>query len=123
MQDHAAASQRQGHASPQRSEIALSGFSGARVLLIRENGGQPFVRKIAATPSGNARLGLQAAKQKLTAGLLAGVATTPRILEEGEIDSCYYFDMEYVRGLDGISFLRVANFDEATALCPPSARA
>jgi aminoglycoside phosphotransferase len=95
---------------PERSEIELSGFSGARVLLIREGTSRAFIRKITATPAGNARLQAQAIKQKLTAGLLDGCAATPRILGEGYEGELYYFDMDYIHGLDGISFLRTASF-------------
>src|SRR3569623_1261407 len=95
---------------PERSEIELSGFSGARVLLIREGSSPAFIRKISATPAGNARLQAQAIKQKLIAGLLDGCATTPHILDEGYEGDLYYFDMEYIHGLDGISFLRTASF-------------
>ena len=95
---------------PERSEIELSGFSGAKVLLIREGKAPAFIRKISAAPAGNARLQAQAVKQKLTAGLLQGSATTPRILGEGEDGGRYYFDMDYVHGLDGVAFLRTASF-------------
>lgn len=98
------------HSANDRSEIELSGFSGARVLLIRESVGQPFVRKIAASPSGNARLQSQAVRQKLVGGLLEGSTRTPKVLDEGFQGDLYYFDMEYVHGLDGISFLRKASF-------------
>jgi hypothetical protein len=95
-----------------RSEIALSGFSGARILLIRDGNSPAFVRKISADTAGNHRLHLQAIKQTLTRGLLEGVAATPNVIGEGELDGVYYFDMEYVQGLDGISFLRTASFRE-----------
>lgn len=92
------------------SEILLSGFSGAKVLLIRDAQAFTFIRKISASPAGNARLHEQAVKQRLTAALLNGHAQTPRILDEGHDENgLYYFDMEYIRGLDGISFLRTAS--------------
>lgn len=95
------------------SEIELSGFSGARVLLIRTEDEFTFIRKISAGPTSNVRLQEQAIKQRLTAGLLAGYAATPGILHEGVDDQGhYFFDMEYVRGLDGVSFLRNASLPE-----------
>jgi thiamine kinase-like enzyme len=103
------------HQSPERgrsdgSQIQLSGFSGAKVWLIREGDDLPFIRKISATPGGNMRLHEQAVKQRLMSGLLNGCATTPPILAEGNDENgLYYFDMQYVRGLDGISFLRSAS--------------
>lgn len=95
----------------ERSEIELSGFSGARVLLIREGDEPAFIRKISAVPAGNVRLQAQAVKQKLIAGLLDGCVTTPRILGDAHDEAgLYYFDMEYVRGQDGVTFLRTAGF-------------
>ena len=35
------------------------------------------------------------------------VVSTPRILDEGEIDGRYFYDMEFVRGPDGTSYLMV----------------
>jgi aminoglycoside phosphotransferase len=102
-------------AADDRSEIELKGFSGARIVLIREDEAPPFVRKISGSVSGNARLKTQAIKQKLTGSLLDAIAATPRILDEGDLDGLYYFDMDYVKGLDGISFLRTAEFDDVRA--------
>ncbi len=93
-----------------RTEIELSGFSGAKVLLIREGNAPAFIRKISGSPGGNARLQAQAIKQRLTASQLIGCATTPKILEEGHLDGLYYFDMQYIKGLDGITYLRTASF-------------
>jgi len=93
-----------------RSELELSGFSGAKVLLIREGGSPAFIRKISGSPASNARLHAQAVKQKLTAGLLGDYATTPRVFGEGYEGGLYYFDMDYIHGQDGVTFLRTANF-------------
>lgn len=98
-----------------RTEIELSGFSGARVLLIREGETPAFIRKISGSASGNARLQAQAIKQRLTASQLIGCATTPKILDEGHLDGLYYFDMEYIKGLDGITYLRTASFSAIAA--------
>ncbi len=92
-------------------ELELVGYSGARVLLLREPGGWPFVRKIAGSAGQNERLKSQASKQQRVGRLLAGLASTPEILGEGEIEGRYFFDMSYVRGLDGISWLRTAGFE------------
>ncbi len=38
--------------------------------------------------------------------------STPKILDEGEIDGRYYYDMEFVRGPDGTSHLLRASYEE-----------
>lgn len=100
-----------------RAEIELSGFSGAKILLIQEEAGLAFVRKISASVSGNVRLQAQAVKQRLMAGLLDGCARTPKVLSEGyQTDGTYFFDMEFVRGQDGIAFLRGADLPDVVAV-------
>lgn len=95
------------------AEIELTGFSGARILLIRSEGQEAFVRKISAAPAGNVRLQAQAIKQRLISGLLDGCARTPRVLDEGILETgLYFFDMEFVRGRDGIAFLRSADLPD-----------
>ncbi len=42
------------------------------------------------------------------------VVSTPRILDEGEIDGRYFYDMEFVRGPDGTSYLMRASYEEVT---------
>ncbi len=88
----------------------LSGLSGAAVYMMTRDHRQWFIRKAAATPAGNPRLRRQAEKQarRQQAGL--GEIRVPRILEEGEIDGRYYFDMEAIRGVDGTTYLRSVDY-------------
>lgn len=75
----------------------LSGHSGCQVLLCENEKGAHFVRKISASREYNVRLVAQQIKQQcyLQRGILA-----PRILDSGFTDDgCYYFDMEYVKGI------------------------
>lgn len=88
----------------------LSGLSGAAVYMITRDNRHWFVRKGAATSAGNARLRLQAEKQKHWHRADRGPLRVPRILEEGEVDGRYYFDMEAVRGLDGMTYLRTVDY-------------
>lgn len=89
----------------------LSGLSGARVYLMTQDDRHWFVRKAAAQPDGNPRLQRQAAKQKDWLKSGDDLIHTPRILHEGEVDGRYYFDMEAVRGIDGVTYLRSADYD------------
>jgi hypothetical protein len=80
--------------------------------LITKDSRQWFVRKAAKTPAASQRLRGQARKQAAFAREMDGVICTPRILDEGEIDGRYYFDMEFVRGPDGTSYLLRASYEE-----------
>lgn len=88
---------------------ALSGISGAEIFLLTEDGDHWFVRKAASDAGGNARLRRQAAKQAAFARVPDAVVHVPEILDEGEIDDRYYFDMQFVQGIDGAGYLRRAS--------------
>ncbi len=98
-----------------RTVRPLRGMSGAEVLLWTKDDRHWFVRKVAREPAGNARLQRQMTKQHAFASLLGEIARTPSILNTGEIDGRFYFDMEFVRGSDGVSHLRRASYAEVTA--------
>jgi len=91
---------------------ALSGLSGARVVLMTRDGQRWFVRKAAGDAAGSARLRRQLAKQLAFGHALDGAVRVPRVLDQGELDGRFYFDMEFVRGMDGISYLRRASYAE-----------
>ena len=95
---------------------ALSGLSGARVVLMTRDGRRWFVRKAARDPAGSARLRRQLDKQLAFGQALDGAVKVPPVLGHGEIDGRFYFDMEFVRGLDGISYLRRAGYGEVVAV-------
>jgi len=90
----------------------LSGFSGARVLLVTRDGRHWFVRKAARDAQQSSRLSLQLKKQKAFEKVAKCSLRTPAILDEGEIDGCYFVDMEFIRGIDGVNFLRQASYAE-----------
>jgi len=90
----------------------LSGISGAEIFLLTQDGRHWFVRKAAGHADGNARLRSQAVRQTVFAQKLDEVVRVPRILDEGEIEGRFYFDMAFVRGVDGASYLRSASFAE-----------
>jgi hypothetical protein len=88
----------------------LPGISRAKVYILTRDRKHWFVRKAARLPTDSARLRTQAEKQARFAGVAAGLLRTPAILADGEIEGRYYFDMEFVRGLDGATYLRRAPF-------------
>jgi aminoglycoside phosphotransferase len=90
----------------------LSGLSGAQVFLITKDSRHWFVRKVAQTPANSARLQGQAHKQAAFSRAMNDIVLTPRILDEGEVDGRFYYDMEFVRGPDGTSYLTRASYDE-----------
>jgi aminoglycoside phosphotransferase (APT) family kinase protein len=94
----------------------LSGLSGARVVLMTRDGTHWIVRKAARDAVDSARLRRQLAKQLAFESAQGGVIRAPSVLAEGEIDGRFYFDMEFVRGADGVSYLRRATYGEVTAL-------
>jgi aminoglycoside phosphotransferase (APT) family kinase protein len=92
----------------------LSGLSGAMVFLITKDGRHWFVRKVAQSPESSPRLRGQARKQQAFFGQMHEFVSTPRIVEEGDVGGRFYFDMEFVRGPDGTSYLTRAPYDEVT---------
>jgi aminoglycoside phosphotransferase (APT) family kinase protein len=90
----------------------LSGLSGAQVFLITKDSRHWFVRKAAQTPANSARLRGQARKQAAFARAAEGIISTPQILDEGEVDGRFYYDMEFVRGPDATSFLTRASYED-----------
>jgi aminoglycoside phosphotransferase (APT) family kinase protein len=94
----------------------LAGLSGAQVFLMTKDSRHWFVRKVAKLPEASARLRGQARKQMAFSNETGDLIYTPRILDEGETDGRYYFDMEFVRGPDGTSYLTRATYEEVAAL-------
>jgi aminoglycoside phosphotransferase (APT) family kinase protein len=75
-----------------------------------------FVRKAARDPAGSARLRRQLDKQLAFGQALDGAVRVPELLDQGELDGRFYFDMEFVRGMDGISYLRRASYAEVVGV-------
>jgi aminoglycoside phosphotransferase len=92
-----------------RHHRTLAGLSETNVYLMTEDDSTWFVRKAALEPAGSARLRLQMEKQVAFADRYAGTVATPAVLNDGVIDDRYFFDMEFVQGTDGASFLRQAS--------------
>jgi hypothetical protein len=90
--------------------IPLSGFSGATVALVRDRP-QPFVRKVSNRIENNAALREQATRQRALAAIVRGCADLPEVLDEGECEGAYYFDMQFIPSRDAINFLSHGSFD------------
>lgn len=75
----------------------LGGQSGCKILLIENDEGNTFVRKISKDVDYNSRLKIQCKKQ---ASFQCGLIKTPRVLDKGMTENgLFYFDMEYVQGI------------------------
>lgn len=92
--------------------VPLAGFSGASIAILRRSGGASFVRKAAKALETNAALRAQADRQSWLRAQLEGAVNVPAVLDQGEADNLYYFDMEFVPSRDANSFLISANFIE-----------
>lgn len=73
----------------------LGGHSGCKILLCEENG-KYFVRKISGSVEYNHRLEKQCLKQK---EFKTTTVKVPKILNSGYESNLFYFDMEYVQGI------------------------
>lgn len=94
--------------------IPLSGFSGATVVLVPAHG-YKFVRKAANLPEANDGLRDQALRQRILADLLEDCAAVPRVLDMGESDGLFHFDMEFTPSRDAVNFLANGSFDTVAA--------
>jgi aminoglycoside phosphotransferase len=92
----------------------LTGLSGANVFLVTRDERHWFIRKLATDQAASDRLRRQAMKQARFALELPDVLRTPRVLDEGEHDGMYYFDLEFVSGSDGATYLRRATYAEVS---------
>jgi serine/threonine protein kinase len=90
-----------------KSYKTLSGLSGAEIILATKDGKFWFVRKIAKTVEDGNRLKIQANKQLSFSNPLF---KCPQILEIGEIEDKFYFDMEYIKGPDAAKYLSNASY-------------
>ena len=99
-------------ATPDALVRPLAGWSGAQVHLMSRDDRHWFVRKTARDPDGSPRLRRQMEKQAAFASDLDQLIRTPEILDAGEIDGRFYFDMQFVQGTDGVTFLRRAGYGE-----------
>lgn len=99
----------------------LKGFSGCKLKLLSGDGCY-FVRKISKSADYNARLERQMNKQSyFVKNLATDNIASPKILRSGYIGDCFYFDMEYVNGINLAMHIAVSDINElinvSQALC------
>lgn len=90
----------------------LRGHSGCGLNLYRCND-VIFLRKDSGCPSYNRRLKKQFIKQNLFT--LSGIKT-PRILNHGEKDGLFYFDMEFLNGITLAEYMQEIKIKEINSL-------
>lgn len=87
----------------------LPGHSAASVYLVTLDDHSWFVRKAANKAGDSGRLYEQCRRQQAFLCHDAPVGT-PRVTGEGWVDGRYWFDMEFVVGRDGASYLRTGSY-------------
>ena len=92
--------------------LPLSGFSGAAIAIAKAHRGTQFVRKAAGSAELNDVLRQQAARLAWLGAQLDGAARVPEILDEGDAEGLYYFDMTFVRSRDANAYLSTVPFED-----------
>lgn len=91
----------------------LGGHSGCQILLMEENG-TTFVRKISSNTTYNKRLEEQCYKQQIYKNPKIRV---PHVLATGFTDdNLFYFDMEYVRGISLSEYIQTIDVSKIDSL-------
>src|SRR4051812_40101961 len=85
--------------------LPLSGWSGARVAVLRTPAGSRFVRKASTDAASSSALRRQAQRQSWLKSVVAGSANVPDLIAEGEAEGFYYFDMPFIPSRDAASLL------------------
>lgn len=93
----------------------LSGMSGSAVWLVSDDGERWRVRKIAETVECSARLKFQLAKQVELDGRDSAPVRVPKVLDSGYHGDRFWFEMDFVHGIDGPTYLRRAGVDQVRA--------
>lgn len=92
----------------------LGGHSGCQILLIEDDGGKTFVRKISKDEDYNERLKVQSEKQAAINGELF---KTPAVLNQGYTEEgLYFFDMEYVQGITLAEYIKTVEIGKVKGL-------
>jgi aminoglycoside phosphotransferase len=90
----------------------LRGLSIAQVFLATKDQRHWFVRKIGATSAAADRLRVQVAKHQRLRATAGDIVRLPEIYEEGTRGDCYFYDMQYIAGLDAVTFLTGASYEK-----------
>lgn len=92
----------------------LGGHSGCRILLMEDEEGATFVRKISKDKEYNQRLQRQCEKQAAFDG---GEIKTPTVYNRGmNAEGLFYFDMEYVQGMTLAEYIKTMEIGKVRGL-------
>lgn len=92
----------------------LGGHSGCRILLIEEDDGTVFVRKISKDKEYNDRLKEQSEKQAIFSG---NPIKAPKVLNTGMTEEgLFFFDMEYIRGITLAEYIKTMEIGKVKGL-------
>lgn len=92
----------------------LGGHSGCQILLIEEDDGSVFVRKISKNKDYNYRIKVQCEKQ---ANFKGNSIRTPKVLNSGVNENeLFYFDMEYVQGITLAEYIKTMEIGKVRSL-------
>ena len=92
----------------------LGGHSGCKILLIEDDDGHIFVRKISKDKEYNDRLKRQCEKQAAFGG---GKIKVPTVYNSGlSEDGLFYFDMEYVQGMTLAEYVKTMEIGKVRGL-------
>ena len=90
----------------------LAGYSGARIFLMSQASGDYFVRKQAYGFDHNQRLRRQMEKQEYFYALSGRPFGIPKVYRSGEKDGCFFYDMEFIDGMDAPTSLATTGLAE-----------
>lgn len=90
----------------------MAGYSGARLFLMSDRVGGYFVRKQASSPDLNERLRRQMEKQTFVHTLPGRPFGIPKVLGRGMEGERFYYDMEFIDGMDAPTALATIGLAE-----------
>lgn len=92
----------------------LGGHSGCQIILIEEDDGSVFVRKISKDKDYNPRLKIQSEKQAVFQG---EPIKAPKVLNSGYTDDgLFFFDMEYIQGITLAEYIKTMEIGKVKGL-------
>lgn len=92
----------------------LGGHSGCRILLIEEDDGNVYVRKISRDVDYNNRLYVQSEKQ---ASFFKKTITAPEVYNQGYTEEgLFFFDMQYIQGMTLAEYIKTMEIGKIKGL-------